>query len=427
MYMKGTTDASGRNPQWQLRGSIVGYDFAPDKWDAGWSNIRAYEWIESENADAQNGCWSNQRMDGLNIKLQPWKGYGLANYSVKTDTLEYTGTLLNDDQKWYLSKTGSGNANVGNNMLTNSYSAPIAINKLRFDNAKASVIFYNTGSWVDWNTFHGDTANSGYSAGQMLVCPIKTAAAAGLPDKIPSGQSFYVVANSHNATVEAKYSDVVASASGPMFAPASDDNFNVLGVTVSGSKGNDRAVLIECEECTNDYDDGYDGMKYFGSSVLPQLFVVNTFGNTSINADQNIIGQKMGVYTSTSGDTLTMKFETAKLSGYSSLKVKDLINGLYTDVLAGEEYQFITTGNDAARFEIVGVALGDDHETVGQVSVVGNTIHSGDYEGFIAMYDMSGRLVWQTVVERNTSVELPELLHGVYVVKSDCSTIKIVK
>jgi len=122
-----------------------------------------------------------------------------------------------------------------------------------------------------------------------------------------------------------------------------------------------------------------------------------------------------------------MVFETDKLSGYSQLKLKDLKTGMYADILSGREYQFTTTGDDDARFEVVGYAEDDDDEQLNELTITGNTLYVGKFAGRVSMYDMSGKIVWQADVRENEWFELPELLHGVYVIKADNATIKIVK
>jgi len=421
MYLKGTANANGKNPDWQLRGSIVGADFAlknPDEW----ANIHVYRWDETNNA---NGCWTD-KMVGSAINLEPWKGYGFANYSTSPATVKYTGTLLDTANHWLLTKNGN-NANTGNNMLTNSYSAPITISNLYFNGPKASVIFYNTGSLNDWQKYEGDTEKSGNQKGQMLVCPLWTAGAADLPTTIPAGQSFYVVANHMNDAVEVEYSDIANAHSEPMLAPGRQDEFNVLAVNVSGTSGDDRVVLIESDNCTDNYDDGYDGMKYPGNAALPQLFVSNSFGNTSINASKTILGQKIGVSAPEVGTSLKMTFETAKLQGFARLLVQDIVTGRYVDILAGEEYEFTTTANDTKRFEVVGFRMQNGEENDEQLRVYGNRLFVGANSGRMTMYDMSGKLVWQADVQPDEWLELPELLHGVYVIKTDGSITKIIK
>lgn len=431
MYLKGTseTDVDGNivNPQWQLRGCIVD-DFAlvnPNDW----ANIHVYRWSELSNS---TGCWT-ESMIGSAIKLDPWWGYGFANYSTSPVTLRYTGTLKNGIYQLTLNKTGSGNANVGNNMFTNSYAAPLRIAWLDFENTKSSVIFYNTGSWLDWKQYEGDTTSAGVgtTAGQMLVCPQKTSAAAGLPTTIPSGQSFYVVAEEDKGSVTVYYSYIDDSnPSDPMFMPSEEkmERFNVLGITISGKNGGDRVVLIENENCDDGYNDGYDGMKYFGDAGLPQLFAVNDFGITSINAAKTMLGQKIGVTTQSAGEVLRMTFETDRLEGFAQLQVHDFVTGKFVNVLASEEYEFVTTGNDKARFEVVGFTMQNaDEEGDSEIRVYGNRLYVGENEGPVFMYDMSGRIVWQADVRKGEWMELPELLHGVYVIKTDGSTIKIVK
>ncbi len=432
MYLKGTseTDADGHivNPQWQLRGCIVD-DFALVNDNNQWANIHVYRWQESNN---RNGCWT-EKMEGSNIDLDPWWGYGFANYSTSPVTLQYTGMLKNGNCSFTLYKTGSGNANVGNNMLTNSYAAPYEISQLDFVNAKSSVIFYNTGSWLDWKQYEGDTTSAGVgtTAGQMLVCPQKTSAAAGLPTTIPSGQSFYVVAEEDKGSVTVYYSYIDDSnPSDPMFMPSEEkmERFNVLGITISGKNGGDRVVLIENENCDDGYNDGYDGMKYFGDAGLPQLFAVNDFGITSINAAKTMLGQKIGVTNQSAGEVLRMTFETDKLEGFAQLRVHDFVTGKFVNVLAGEEYEFVTTGNDKARFEVVGFTMQNaDEEGDSEIRVYGNRLYVGENEGPVFMCDMSGKIVWQADVRKGEWMKLPELLHGVYVIKTDGSTIKIVK
>lgn len=429
MYFKGTATSDGNggyiDPEWQLRGSVAMYESFALVNPEEWANIHVYKWDETKNA---NGCWTD-KMVGSDINLEPWVGYGFANYSTTPATVKYSGTLDRYMTTLELTKTGSGNANVGNNMLTNSYAAPVKISNLVFDGPKASVIFYNTGSLLDWQQYEGDTTvNVGTLKGQMLVCPQKTSGAAGLPTAIPAGQSFYVVTDTHGGSIELDYGrDALADASGPMFMPERKEEFNVLGITINGKKGCDRLVLVENENCDDNYNDGYDGMKYIGDADLPQLFALNAFGKTSINASKTLLGQKIGVTSSEAGEFYTMTFETDKLSGFAQLQLFDHVTGRYVDVLAGGKYEFVTTGKDEERFEVVGFRMRDGEDKDENMWVYGNHLFVGDNEGLTTMCDMSGKIVWQANVRKEDWIDLPEMPFGVYVIKTKSSTIKIVR
>lgn len=295
-----------------------------------------------------------------------------------------------------------------------------------FGGANSSVIFYNTGSWDDWHTYEGSQTNVGNSKGQMLVCPSATSSVAQNITTIPAGQSFYVVANNNGATVNVEYSDVANSINNPMLMPSAQNDFNVLGMTISGLKGSDRAVLIECENCDDSYNDGYDGMKYPGDAGIPQLYAVNVFGKTSVNASNTILGQKMGVTSSEANEMLKMAFETDRLSGFAQLTLHDFVTGKFVNILGGEEYEFTTTGNDGERFEIVGFRMQEGEQNDGEIRVYGNRLFVGDTDGLVRIYDMSGKIVWQADVRNREWFELPELLHGVYVVKTENTTVKII-
>lgn len=125
-YFKGTIHPEGayHHPDWQYRGVIGTPDVI-----TGWTDFFAYRWNEALNG-SPTGCWEDYQR-GPRYTFEPWKGYSMDNDCLTPRTLSYTTTLIpaQGGHEYTIVGTdnGSNNNNRGNNLITNSFSAPVDI------------------------------------------------------------------------------------------------------------------------------------------------------------------------------------------------------------------------------------------------------------------------------------------------------------
>ena len=450
---------NSRLPLWQYRGIIVDEGtFA--KGTGLWSCMSVYEWVETENGSTTDqGCWRNyQRGSDASFNLLPWKGYAFANLctvgeAAEEQWLTYTGRLINASEhefkhEFTLTKTetqrsdGSLFANCGINLMTNSFSAPMPINSIDFGENNRTVTFYNAGTYAQWKAHSGSTEDDKRGvAGQLSSCPQKTSGETQNITAIPSGQAFFVTAIKNEGKVTFNYTDIrsVVSPSGRMFERGRENEmYNILTINVARKDNRDRVILVECDSCTRQYDNGYDGLKMQGDDGLLQIYAYNKFGKTAVNADSSFNKQYIGFVASDDNDTYTMSFNTDRLYGYHALYLTDRMLNVTVDILAGETYSFkgYTVGEDM-RFQINGITEEEwqnfdpieDEEDKSEcdLRIVGKVLY---VEGFttshytaevVEAYDMMGHLVWSTPLTSERIYDLPELPQGIYTIRlGDC-------
>ena len=217
-----------------------------------------------------------------NTNMTPFEGYALTRTAEGAETYSIVAQPIHADKTITLTKTDNGGMN-GDNLFVNSYLAPIDLTKFtdiddalndpnddfRGDFEKTFYLF-NSGSWNDWQGKNGEGANQiiqGESAGQYYaITPLGAALIDAQKDQttLPPMQGVYVVANGE-AQIHLKYNKhVFTSASRdmnrPMRAPQiEDENFMRVRMQVnSQNSGADRMYVIQYENTTRNYDNGYD-------------------------------------------------------------------------------------------------------------------------------------------------------------------------
>jgi hypothetical protein len=161
----------------------------------------------------------------------------------------------------------------------NSYLAPIDLTKFTTDgedsdftgNVDKTFYLFNSGSWNDWQGENGEGANNiledESAPGQYYaITPLGAALIDANKDQttIPPMQGVYVVANGE-AQIHLKYNKHVFRSTSsdmnrPMRAPQiEDENFMRVRMQVnSQNSGADRMYVIQYENTTRGYDNGYD-------------------------------------------------------------------------------------------------------------------------------------------------------------------------
>ena len=211
-----------------------------------------------------------------NTNMNPFEGYALTRTAEGSETYSIVAQPIHDNKTINLTKTANGMN--GDNLFVNSYLAPIDLTKFTTDgedsdftgNVEKTFYLFNSGSWNDWQGKNGEGANQiiqGESAGQYYaITPLGAALIDANKDQttIPPMQGVYVVAN-EEAQIHLKYNKHVFRSTSsdmnrPMRAPQiEDENFMRVRMQVnSQNSGADRMYVIQYENTTRGYDNGYD-------------------------------------------------------------------------------------------------------------------------------------------------------------------------
>lgn len=407
------------NPAWQYIGIItesLNYSVLNPDGVTNWM----YKWDETQNAVS---CWSEKL--NKQSSLYAWNGYCIAQEHERTYT--YSGNLLNSNHTYNLTHTSSSTItdDLGNNLITNSYSAPIDIESLsstaNFVNAEATIFIYNTGSYAEWKE---QTDNIGFNPGQTIAVPVNVVSTLGseYPHTIASSQAFFVASYSGGGQFIVDYEKNVynpASSSNQKRIIRHDNKFNVLKINVQSTTSNDRLYLLEHEDCTPNFDNGYDARKIFDNNG-PQIFAINDSINTSINTNNTLINQYIGFKSASEYEMYTLTFDTDKLHSYDKLYLHDIITDEYVDILNNETYTFYHVPSETdARFLITDKNPND-------VTTATETINSLDninLNDITAIYTFNGHLIYNSKV--NSLTDLSNLANDMYIIVANDQIYKL--
>lgn len=413
-----------KDPKWQYLGivaEVVDYNELNPNGTSNW----IYRWDETKNANY--GCWAEKMKSGS--KLEAWNGYGLAQESAHTYT--YSGYLVNGNHTYQLTHTPTDDTvwpDLGNNLITNSYTAPIDITTLKADdfaNAEATIYIYNTGGYNEWKN---NENKMGHGPGQFIAIPVESAEVLSdkdYPKNIASGQAFFVFATGADASFSVNYENNVCATTNKTNlkrSRISNNLFNVLKIQVVSSTSNDRLYLLEHENTTADFDNGYETNKIFDNPNGPQIYATTAFGYTAINCDTSFNGQSIGFVAHSENEIYTMTFDIEKLHSYEQLWLFDTETELYVNILKQEEYQFYastTPNNNRFYITTVNPNATQQDTTTGVIdnSTLWNDILAQKQP--IYLYNIAGQLIGEYKQQSN----LPA---GVYLIRSGNKTTKLI-
>ena len=411
-----------KDPKWQYFG-ITADEVAFSTLNQDGTTNWIYRWDETQNATS---CWAEELSNGST--LTAWTGYCLAQESAIT--YNYSGTLLNNNHTYSLTYTPeNASDDLGNNLITNSYNAPIDITTLsdaNFTNAEANLYIYNTGSYLEWKN---NSQLEGFNPGQVIVIPVNTINELGneYPRTIASGQAFFVKTTNKEASFVVDYEGNVygsARKDNQMRAPKTNKEFNTLKIQITGSTSNDRLYLLEHDNTTANFDNGYDAVKIFDNPNGPQIYASTPFGYSSINTDASFDGQAIGFIANDENEIYTISFDITNLVSYSELYLYDTETEIYIDILNEESYQFYgsKTPNNS-RFIITSTR--NDAPQSGDVTTEVENFTSLDdiftENKPIYLYTITGQLI----DIYNTLQQLPTQ-EGIYIIKSGDKTLKLI-
>lgn len=272
-----------------------------------------YQWSEPQN-------WINKTGT---LTLEPFAGYAITQYGKPTYAL--SAEAITSDQTITLTKTESGMN--GNNLFANSYMAPIDAknftpedfsdyNTGREDIVKTFYIF-NSGSWNDWNKYNTEQSkgsNGNDVPGQYCAVPAFSSKYMDGAEitTLPPMQGIYVIANTNGAHIQLNYEKHVWNAGTnpnvstdmhePMRTPQrlqteeqmQQDNFRRIRIQLnSANSGADRLYIIQTDETTPLYDNGYDAPNQTVSG-LTNIYTTESFGKMEVSCSNRIDSMYIG-------------------------------------------------------------------------------------------------------------------------------------
>ena len=242
-------------------------------------------------------------------------------------------------------------------MFANSWTAPIVIAALDdddcTDNLVQTIYMFNSGYQPDGEKIIGD------DWGQWSAFPFKSSA---YMDRavIPATQAFLVTAKSEDATLTLRYGKHVYT---PALEAGGANNYPTRAprrtreesaptklkmMVMNDTVVADKLYIFEREDFTNEFDNGWDGTKMFGSSSAPQLYSQQGNGKMAVAAVPEMEGMEINFIAGTDTNKYTFKFEYAD---EEPLYLYDRDKLEFTRIEDGSTYTFTTDDNVAhARF-----------------------------------------------------------------------------
>ena len=241
-------------------------------------------------------------------------------------------------------------------VMANSWSAPISV--CNFTNTTLpltdkTIYLFNTG--------HNESgATEGTAAGTYVAMPISSAIYTGNYLIAPM-EGFYVDnTDGSEATITLKYDELVRPSgshtdivAGPMHAPkriAATEEPAVMKLKATGSRYSERVVILEREDFSTGFDNGWDGKNLNEPGVAPILYTLREDGTKdAVSAIPTYEGTVVG-FRNGEDNFYTFSFE---YDGEDNWYLNDLKEQKSTLINAAETYEFVAEpGDTEARFVI---------------------------------------------------------------------------
>ncbi len=392
----------------------------------------SYTWLWSE----PDG-WM-RKADGTS--LEQFRGYGLTTGRTEKERVTYTlqGTLataVNRDIPLTISNTVE--AYKGTNMIGNSWTAPIRIDKMidtDFGTAPATVYIYNTGRDPESGPTAGDQTTT--TAGQWMSIPVNVAKQSGYagPKVIPAMQAFDVLTTTETS-LYLDYDRLVRSNSTdinkPLYAPkrtaGQQGQVAMMHVTVADNRTHTSLYLLEDEAFSDRFDNGWEAEFMSGDGRSASLYAISPLGNMAVLALSDIDGTTLG-------------FEPGRENQYTfsfrytgrMLYLNDIQQRKSTLITDWNTYTFLAGENDMPnRFYISSTPIEAQTPTnLADISVQNGIlrINNPAHENLsIGIYDAAGRLcAISHTAEAMADIILPAT-QGVYLIHINGENTRIVR
>ena len=282
--------------------------------------------------------------------LVPFSGYAFTQKKAEKATFAISANPILTNQEITLTCTPSGMG--GSNVFANSFLAPIDLTAFDDDDFEGNVdkafYLFNSGSWNQWQQQGGSTNTMvhGISPGQYYaLSPYGSSFMDPAYDQttIPPMQGVYVVAREDGAKIKLDYTKHVYNANASnqaMCAPQRHkEDFKRVRLQVnSANSGADRMYVVQYDECTPGYDNGYDA-KNMPAEGQVSIYSHEKEGQMEISVTNRIDSTYIGFRAGT--DTEYTIHMTSVLG--EELYLKDLQDNVLMPIVDGAAYTFSAT------------------------------------------------------------------------------------
>lgn len=400
-----------------------------------------YHWNEQEGWVKNSGT-----------SLEPFVGYALTQNQAQRGEFEILATPIFENKKINLTLTPKGMN--GDNLFVNSYLSPIDVARIDpntdYKDIEGTFYLFNSGSWKNWQADGGaDQVLTGDSPGKYFAI---TPGSAALIDSnkdqttIPPMQGAYVIAKTNDAWINLDYRkhvyDVTSSMNRPMRAPQiEDENFMRVRMQVnSQNSGADRMYVIQHENTTRGYDDGYDAKNILADGQA-NIYTNEAEGQMEISVADQIDSTFIGF---TAGEDSVYTLTFTSLVG-KDMYLHDLVADSLFLLVEDGQYSFSAQPNSVndLRFQLILYPeLSDDNlgdnVTTGMEDVLSSArIWVNDKQIYITnalqnstldIYTVSGMCITSslTIHDAPCTIDLSHLPTGVYVLRLNNQAYKFV-
>ncbi|MBE6319770.1 MAG: T9SS type A sorting domain-containing protein [Bacteroidales bacterium] len=416
-----------------------------------------YQWSEPQN-------WINKTGT---LTLEPFAGYAITQYGKPTYAL--SAEAITSDQTITLTKTESGMN--GNNLFANSYMAPIDAKNFTpedfsdYNTGKEDIVktfyIFNSGSWNEWNKYNTEQSkgsNGNDVPGQYCAVPAFSSKYMDSAEitTLPPMQGIYVIANTNGAHIHLNYEKHVWNAGTnpkvstdmhePMRTPQrlqaeeqmQQDNFRRIRIQLnSANSGADRLYIIQTDETTPLYDNGYDAPNQTVSG-LTNIYTTESFGKMEVSCSNRIDSMYIG-FQAGSDTQYTLSFSS--LIG-DMLYLEDLEQDTIVAMQSDEPYTFQAapqsvndyrfrllmhpkgnsdspnTPTDTEQADNIRVWINND-----MLHIIGATANTN-----IHIYNISGTYILSDIVSDSPyTCNVAHLQSGVYLIRLNEQIYKVIK
>lgn len=405
------------------------------KWDESVTDYN-YVWVRRDNLVSlyQYGDSILNQNHGYELVQQIPTTYSFAGALLNTDfvqSLPYTTKLPNT-------------AFPGQHIFGNPYTAAVDIEQIQFGaNTEKAIYQYNTGTYMDWSNTGGETTPSydlAITPGQYSVSTPATAGNLGLLREIPSMQGFLVKSIGATGQITIPRSSlIVNSATALQRAKAISSTKVATRIDVVGTHFNDCMWIFTDPTCSRNFDNGWDGPKLLGSSLVSQIYAIENDNIYQINAVDNMNESSIGFQPG--NDTqFKLVFNHQNIdTKYSSVYLIDMVANKTVDITtSGTSYSFTSTSTDpTTRFKIVAqsnIVNGVNSTELSSKNIKvfnsNNTLFVQNFTesaGNCFVYSVNGKLMQNAPFNANgfTTIKLNSMAQGIYIIKAETNSDKI--
>lgn len=315
------------------------------------------------------------------------------------------------------------------NILGNPFTAAMDISKFKYeDDNKLVKTFYlfNTGSRANWLARDGANTTGNRSGQYTAAIPAGLAGyVEEMPSEIPSLSSFAVKANAQT-TISYRYKDVMQSetANRARRRDVEGSHLASLMVDVASEKSMDRLWLVEHEEATDAFDNGFDGEKMLSAGAA-QLYAEES-KNLQVKTTNRLKRTDLSFVPADKAGRYELKFHLKGFKASDEFVLLDKRTGEETPINDGDKYSFVADVNDKPqRFAILRKGSSMDSAAEAGFTVVADAqrnievVNATSESGDVLVVDAAGKSIARFTLAAGARKSVQVNIPGVYVVKAE--------